>query len=138
MNQFLVCALAAGFFWGLWPLLLKASELKGVLPLLITYIGAISVGVLALTFFKSGTAPPLKGASICFMAGVLNGVAVLFFVKITGSSDKSASISNLYSLALMVELVVGFVGGCCYFGEEVTMRKIFGCIFAGIALVLFA
>ena len=134
MNQFLPYALLTGFSWGVWALLLKASHLQGGWPLIISYSGALIIGII---IQRDSSLPPLKGAAISLMAGAIAGVGTFFFTKITSSNLEKASLSRLFSICVLVELLTCFVGGCFFFGEELTARKIFGCVFAGIAMWLF-
>ncbi len=135
MNQFLVYALIAGFLWGLWPIVLKTSGLQGSWPTIVLSIGALMF-VSCVT--RELPMPSWKGLLIGLSGGLMAGLATFLFTKITSSNDAKASISSLYSICLMMELAFGFLGACYFFGEEITTRKVLGCIAAGIAMWLFA
>ncbi len=135
MNQFVVLAVVAGIFWGLWPIVMKASGLQGSWSVLALYVGGLCA---ILPVFKAQGALTYRGVALGLLAGILGGVGGILFTKITNSNSKDVFISNLYSVCLIVQLLTAVVVACFLCGEEITTKKVVGAIMACVAILLLA
>lgn len=136
MSKTLFLVVLSGLFFGVWPVMMRASGLGAVWILLFLFLGSGIVGTLAV--LKAGL-PSLAPIAVLIglAAGIINGVGALTYGKLI--EMQSAEMTKFIPLSVVLIMGVGVVGAYFFLGEELfTMRKIFGIIAAIVAVILLA
>ena len=116
MNGVFWLTFLSGVFFGVWPLVMRASGLVGI------------------SVFKGTAFPSLNGLLIGLAAGLLNGFGVLAYGKLIGMPE--VEMSKIVPLLVVLIAAVGVLGGYFFYGEPFTLRKIIGIIAVIIAAFL--
>ena len=124
-------AVAAGLFFGFWPLLMQRSMLPGNVSAWV--FGAVSLAVVTPFAFKEIGSVPFHEVRWIFgiLAGVSGGIGILAF---NGGLPKttSATVSDYFVVMMVVQISVPAIYNILVTGR-VTPSKLIGYAFAGIA-----
>lgn len=135
MKEWFLPTLAAIFCWGGWAFLPKLSAQYISTKSAIVFQG---LGGAMLAFFiflnlsdRLETHP--KGAILAIIAGMLNFLAALFYIKAVSKASVGI-ISTLTALYPLVAIALGFI----FLGETLTLKQLVGIGFAVVAIALIA
>ncbi|MGK7921570.1 MAG: EamA family transporter [Trichodesmium sp.] len=135
MKNWLLPTLAAIFCWGGWAFLPKFSSEYISARSAIVYqgLGGAIVALLVLFNLNNHLETHLQGATISIIAGMLNFLGVLFYIKAI-SQGSVAIVSTLSALYPLVVIALGFI----FLNETLTVQQVTGICFALIAIALIA
>lgn len=132
MNNNLFLAILAGLFFGIWPICMNSSGLKGYLgAAAFTFFSLIIVGVVAGLGDKSS----IYQANWYFLvaAGISGAIGLLFFTKMLGQADPK-DLGPLLIIALLMQFAAPVIQNY-YLTREVSMDKLIGLSAAVIAVL---
>ena len=135
MKDWLMPTLGAILCWGGWAFLPKLSAQYISARSAIVYQGlggAIVAFVIFLSLSDAIETQP-QGASIAIIAGMLNFLGVLFYIKAV-SKGSVAIVSTLSALYPLVVIVLGLI----VLHETLTLKQAIGIGFALVAIACFA
>ncbi len=136
MNAFLLMLVIA-LFWGSWQLVTKSSDVqdpyvRGFLVNLMT-----AAGFLPFVWGKISTSTFIsRGGIILLAGGLVNFVGHALFPRLQTVSKAQISVYGAVIPALCV--VMGVVGGVLFYGEPVTIPKVFCTLLIVAGIVGFA
>lgn len=131
MNGVFWLTFLSGVFFGVWPLVMRASGLGAAWVAIMLALGS---GLVGISVFKGTAFPSLNGLLIGLAAGLLNGFGVLAYGKLIGMPE--VEMSKIVPLLVVLIGAVGVLGGYFFYGEPFTLRKIIGIIAVIIAAFL--
>lgn len=134
MSNVVLLALAVGFFFAAWPLVMKASQLGPAWIIITLCIGSITVGFA--TVISNLVIPPSKNLLIGYLAGITSGLGVFVYGKLI--SDKAIELSQAIPLSMACIVVFAALGGCLFYAEPFTITKIVGVLMVVVAVFLLA
>ncbi|NEP82591.1 MAG: DMT family transporter [Okeania sp. SIO3B3] len=135
MKEWLLPTLAAIFCWGGWAFLPKLSAQYINTKSAIVYQGLGGALVAFLVFINLGGRLEIhaKGSIIAVLAGILNCLGVLFYIKAV-SKGSVGIVSTLSALYPLVVIALGLL----ILHEKLTLKQIIGIGFALVAIALIA
>ncbi len=132
MNTLQISSIAAGVFFGLWPLLLNKSGLSGNLSSVV-YVGIVFLCVLPFVFLQQSTVTNANWW-MAIGAGVAGAAGVLLFNGVLAKSTP-LNVGTLFVLMLVVQTAVPAIYSLIVNGG-ISVTKALGFGFAAIAAVL--
>jgi hypothetical protein len=77
------------------------------------------------------------GVSIAILAGIINGVGLIaYYAIVSGAIEHRWPASNLLTISLILTVTGIMFVGCAFWGETLTLKKLFGVTFALFAIWL--
>ena len=133
MSTELLCIVLVAIFWGGYPLVARLSSFGG--PLGSWLLAAVSLVPVTGAIFAFGDTTPPTRAQLwpLLVAGVMQGVGLLAFVRLaTGKLEASVAIP----VSDVAMLIVTTVGAILFFQEAVTPQKLAGFAFLLVGILL--
>jgi len=135
MDKWLVSAILSLLIYGLWGFFPKIAVtfINPQSALIFEVVGAIIVGMAALAW--SGFRPQLQPTGVLF--AVLTGIAGMLGTLFYFAAASKGKISVVVSLTALYPLIT-IILAAIILREPITVKQIFGMVFALIAICLFA
>lgn len=120
MNNPLIYCFIVGICWGGMGLIARVSGLGSQWTAIM-----LGAGTLATTLVGINTIlPPLKPLTICFIAGIVNGIGMLAFGVLT--SWEGTEVSKVLPIAFALIPIAITFGALIFLGEQLTTTKAIG------------
>lgn len=140
MKVFL--CLIPGVAFGAWPFIMNAT---GFGPLLsfstLTFTSLVCI--IPMTYFFPEVIPNSpKGALIGAVAGIINGIGAFAYLRLISFGKKAeltggaGELSKIITLVTIFIVLTAFLGGCVFYNEPLTFKKIGGIAAAILAVIL--
>ncbi len=130
--------LIAGALFGVWPQVIKKSNMSPMIQLIVFSIfSALVVMPFLLPNLKDG----LKGLSFqsiwpVALAGILGGIGMMLFLKGTSVAD-SITLSRMMLIMVVAQVTANSLSGYFLFGTTFSTKEIIGMVFALAAFTCF-
>lgn len=135
MNNPLVLSIAAGIFFGSWPLVARFANLSPFWVAFFIPFGTILL--VSLTWapkFLTAASLSWRAVVVGLLAGAFNGLGMLFYGQVVSRADWD--VSKYMPLVAIVSIAAAAVGAFAMFREPITPQKIAGLALAAVAVWL--
>ncbi|MBI4095114.1 MAG: hypothetical protein HY435_02905 [Candidatus Liptonbacteria bacterium] len=133
-NYIFTLCLCAGFFFGAWPLVMRASGLNSILAAFVLQVGTMLV---VSPFLKGNVRVSLvlsAGMAVAIAAGIANGFGQLAFQKLISLRDVELARASI--TVVVMQIATTAIGARFFYAETFGWKKLLGCGFALIAVKL--
>ncbi|MCX6784628.1 MAG: hypothetical protein NTV81_01680 [Candidatus Komeilibacteria bacterium] len=134
-NPLTYCALA-GLGFGVWPFLARYSGLPPTWLAVMITVGTFSAASVWTAIAPKAGPITIRALAICLVAGLLNGLGMIFYAKLVGWQDSSVEVSKIMPLTTLLMIGFGVMIGAGLFHEPITMKKAAGLVLAAGAVML--
>ncbi len=135
VNNALVFSIAAGIFFGSWPLIARFANLSSFWVAFFIPFGTILLVALAWApKFLTASSLSWRAVLVGLLAGACNGLGMLFYGQVISRADWD--VSKYVPLVAIVSIAAAAVGAFTLFREPITIQKIAGLVLAAVAVWL--
>lgn len=138
MNHPIVFCIAAALVWGMWPVVVKFSNLTSAWVAFLVPLASVGVAGVALTAGShASTFPSGKAITIGLAAGILNGFGFVAFGRLLGAEKGGWDVSTYATAVYALLPLVTMLGAVFVLREPMTVAKAIGMVLvlAGIWLI---
>jgi len=133
MPQGFGAAIFSGIMFGAWPLVMKKS---GLSPIVSAFTLSVVSAIVIAPFLRGN--PLVAGAgvglAIAVVAGIMNGLGTIAFMRLIGSPTIAISV-GIFTV-ILVQTMITAAGGAIFFGDTFTGKRVAGMVLAICSLYL--
>ncbi len=134
MNNAMILCVLVGLLWGAAPLIGRLSSASAMTMSVLVAVGTL-VATLPVAFSQNYAAVGLKAIVLALVAGIANGVGLLFFYRlVAGANEGLWEMSKTLAITSVIMPVVLVIGARLFYSEAITVDKIIGLVLACAAI----
>ena len=132
-NQAFLHSVLTGLLFGIWPLIIRATNISPMWTAATITIGSVIMIIPAILLYEPHV-PTAKTLLVGIIAGVISGLGLIEYGKLLTTPEWKVTVT--VPIALVVTPIVLVVGGWMFFHESITPTKACGSMLGILAIYL--